>query len=314
MNLYLNKKYCNNCGKYGHIYSKCNESIISLGIIAIKVNEDFYKYIKKNINIKNINLEKINSYNNSILLNLLKYKKCIKFLMIRRKNTLGYLEFLRGHYDMTNINDIIDLFNLMTPGEVNDILNNNFLNLWTNLWSTDKKKNKYYNLEFEKSEEKFNYLIKNNLLNQVIKTCNPKFNFPEWGFPKGRRNYMEKNISCAIREFKEETGLEGDDFIFLNNINLNEEQFVGSNNIKYKHLYYLGICNEDINVEIKKDSQKQEIGDIGWFNYDECVKLLRSFRISRLNILNNIFIFISNILNKNILLENYLIKNEDIIS
>ena len=97
MNLYLNKKYCNNCGKYGHIYSKCNESIISLGIIAIKVNEDFYKYIKKNINIKNINLEKINSYNNSILLNLLKYKKCIKFLMIRRKNTLGYLEFLRGH-------------------------------------------------------------------------------------------------------------------------------------------------------------------------------------------------------------------------
>ena len=29
---------------------------------------------------------------------------------------------------MTSINDIIDLFNLMTPGEVNDILNNNFLN------------------------------------------------------------------------------------------------------------------------------------------------------------------------------------------
>jgi 8-oxo-dGTP pyrophosphatase MutT (NUDIX family) len=29
---------------------------------------------------------------------------------------------------------------------------------------------------------------------------------PEWGFPKGRRNYNEKDIDCALREFSEETG------------------------------------------------------------------------------------------------------------
>ena len=28
----------------------------------------------------------------------------------------------------------------------------------------------------------------------------------EWGFPKGRRNFQEKDYDCAIREFTEETG------------------------------------------------------------------------------------------------------------
>ena len=29
---------------------------------------------------------------------------------------------------------------------------------------------------------------------------------PEWGFPKGRRNYQENDIDCATREWEEETG------------------------------------------------------------------------------------------------------------
>ena len=39
---YNNKKklFCCNCGKYGHKYSKCNDPITSLGIIAIKINDN----------------------------------------------------------------------------------------------------------------------------------------------------------------------------------------------------------------------------------------------------------------------------------
>ena len=36
--LYKKKIFCCNCGKFGHKYSKCNEPITSLGIIAIKPN------------------------------------------------------------------------------------------------------------------------------------------------------------------------------------------------------------------------------------------------------------------------------------
>ena len=35
---YKKKIFCCNCGKFGHKYSKCNEPITSLGIIAIKPN------------------------------------------------------------------------------------------------------------------------------------------------------------------------------------------------------------------------------------------------------------------------------------
>jgi ADP-ribose pyrophosphatase YjhB (NUDIX family) len=53
-------------------------------------------------------------------------------------------------------------------------------------------------------------LIKNDLinLNQLIDESNKYdvWSEPEWGFPKGRRNYQEKDYECAVREFCEETG------------------------------------------------------------------------------------------------------------
>ena len=50
-----------------------------------------------------------------------KYKNSIKFLMIRRKNTLGYIEFIRGRYNIDNIDGIIFLFRQMTPLEIKKI-------------------------------------------------------------------------------------------------------------------------------------------------------------------------------------------------
>ena len=35
----------------------------------------------------------------------------------------------------------------------------------------------------------------------------------EWGFPKGRRNFQEKDIVCGIREFEEETGYNINDIL-----------------------------------------------------------------------------------------------------
>ena len=50
---------------------------------------------------------------------------------------------------------------------------------------------------FEKDFYNIESLINNSKTNWIT---------PEWGFPKGRRNYMETDNSCAIREFNEETG------------------------------------------------------------------------------------------------------------
>ena len=50
-------------------------------------------------------------------------------------------------------------------------------------------------------------------VNNVI----PAWKHSEWGFPKGRRNKLEDNMTCAIREFNEESDYNEDDYIVLKN-------------------------------------------------------------------------------------------------
>ena len=38
MNKGYNNNFCNNCGKYGHSFNKCNHPITSLGIIVYRFN------------------------------------------------------------------------------------------------------------------------------------------------------------------------------------------------------------------------------------------------------------------------------------
>ena len=304
------KVYCANCGKYGHTYKKCNEPITSLGIITFKLDSDISindidtftdKYINKDRT--NINILKNNnrSYNNFKYINLFKDK--IKFLMIRRKHTLGYIEFIRGRYDQDDIIHITSLFEQMTPNEINTINTNNFDDLWNKLWKTNSKNKKYEN-EFKLSKEKFNYLktIAKYNINFYAENIKPAFDIPEWGFPKGRRNYLEKNIECAKREFFEETGLYENEYNLLTKVVPLNEIFKGTNGILYKHTYFLGLTDNNIHVKLDDTNifQTEEIGDIGWFTFTEAKQKIRPYHTERQKVLNELYLFIiDNIIRNN---------------
>ena len=308
---YKKKIFCCNCGKFGHKYSKCNEPITSLGIIAIKPNtiNDYELLIEYFNSKKYFNLVKSNTMNNNILLKINNFIDKFKFLMIRRRKTLGYIEFIRGRYDIKNSISYISLFEQMIPSEINDLINNSFDYLWTDLWINNNFDNKYIKNEFEESKLKFD-ILKNNNLSNLIKSIKFNYNTPEWGFPKGRRIYLEKNINCACREFEEETSINKNDYNLLINLPPIQEIFYGTNKILYKHIYYFALCKPDINVELnhKNIHQQVEIGDIGWFDYNQSKLLIRSYHYERIKILNESFIFLSSILNK----QN--INNNDIIT
>ena len=251
--------YCCNCGKFGHVYRKCLYPIISLGVIL---------------------------YNNT--------NNELKYLMIQRKDTLGFVEFLRGKYNLENINYISDLFKIMTIQERNSIVKYSFDELWDKLWLS--KNNQYHN-EYDNSKKKFNLLKNGIFIKNVLYTLNsintntPKlYDKPEWGFPKGRRNYHENDINCAIREFEEETGIQNSDYVIDNSIKRVEETFLGTNNIRYKHIYYIAYSKDILEFEINKNNFNQvtEIGDIKWFNYDEALNNIRDYNIEKKNILTKI--------------------------
>jgi 8-oxo-dGTP pyrophosphatase MutT (NUDIX family) len=244
------KIYCGNCGKNGHIYKECKEPITSLGIIGYKI-----------INNK------------------------IYYILIERKNSYGFVEFVRGKYNKNNIKYLKHLFDEMTTFEIDLIFKGNFDNIWESLWGPKKISLKILGDEYKNSLNKYNdfITIKDNF------NITPKWDGPEWGFPKGRRNINESNKNCAIREFCEETNLEKEQFKIRNDIFPISEIFVGSNNIRYKHIYYIAECNDlELNISKNNIHQKNEIRNIGWYNCQDSIELFRPYNIEKKNLLSKL--------------------------
>lgn len=280
--------YCVNCGKSGHIFKNCNEPIISCGIICFKLDciplnkiETFF--YNKFINIEDFNYDNINYYNK---INF--HRNDIKFLMIQRKHSLSYIEFIRGKYDENNHDKVNSMFELMSENEINNIKSLEFDQLWDTLWK-ETAKSKTFTKEYNNSKNKFIVLKNNNSFDNIIS----KYKEPEWGFPKGRRNKYENNYECANREFIEETNL--NDFVQLDRINPIEETFKGTNGVKYKHIYYIAGTEQS---EISYDFDNYEIGNIGWFSIDEILKLIRPYNKTKINVINQIYFFLSIISDK----------------
>jgi 8-oxo-dGTP pyrophosphatase MutT (NUDIX family) len=146
------KLFCINCGKIGHISKHCLCPIISIGVICIKLNIDdldintLISFIKKKQNNYIFSLNEIN-YLKKIKNKISHYFKdntydnLFEFLLIQRKNSLNYVEFIRGKYDINNLNYLETTMNFITEKEKEDILKYNFDTLWNNLWNKSDKNN-----------------------------------------------------------------------------------------------------------------------------------------------------------------------------
>ena len=256
--------YCGNCGKLGHTYRKCKLPITSCGIILYKNNKFFEEVMDEDGNITN-NHERY------------------YFLLIRRKDTLGYVEFLRGKYDEMNEEYLVKIFNTMTISEIERLKTLDFEQLWNELWS--HRNNKQYQVEYDNSKSKFQNLISGKYLDldTIIDKAEINYTEKEWGFPKGRRNIKESDYDCAMREFQEETGFIENEYTILKNIKPVEEIFYGSNDIRYKHIYYIAECLSEKKIKVDPENRFQvtEIGGIEWFNLNDSVDKIRPYNIEK---------------------------------
>lgn len=254
----MNKNICNNCGKTGHQFHQCKLPITSYGIIAFKRSE-----------------------------------QGIKYLMIRRKDTFGYIDFIRGKYSPFNIVQVRKIINEMSVQEKQNILRKSFNELWHEMWG-EALRSQYKNEE-NISSKKFetirtgvpcNEKIIN--LEDIVKESNTDWKETEWEFPKGRRNYQEKDLDCALREFQEETGICKDQLHLIDNLIPFDELYIGSNHKSYKHRYFLGYI-EDVFDEISMNEyQKTEVSKIEWKTLDECLSSIRPYSLEKKTVIQNI--------------------------
>ena len=302
--MYRNCKpiYCCNCGKQGHIYKKCKEPITSFGVIAFKLDEGMETVLNKlwDTNKKDHNV-------NSILLKAI--RENVKLLLIRRKDTLGYVEFIRGKYNIDKLNMLMRTFTIMTHYELQKIKTLSFDELWCDLWLTNSHNSKKYTKEYENSKQKYTTLqtgIRNESnqfisLDVIISKCKSKYTEQEWGLPKGRKNIKETFVECADREFREETGVKEGCYEFIMDLKPLEEIFMGTNNLRYKHIYYIAQCDNTCQVSFDKTNKTQavEISDVRWFTCNDAVKIVRPYNIAKKNIIKSSIKMISSyLLNK----------------
>ena len=252
----MNKNICNNCGKQGHLFHNCKLPITSYGIIIFKYSDEE-----------------------------------LKFLMLRRKDSFGFIDFMRGKYSPYNIEHIQKIVDEMSNTEKNKIINETFDNLWKYMWNDIE--NMQYHSEQSTSKKKFDLInsginINNTkiTLREIVKKSNTNWLETEWEFPKGRRNYQEKDLDCAFREFEEETGIKQTNIIMVENVLPFEETFIGSNHKSYKHKYFLAFYNSI--EENLQNYQKSEVSKLEWKTLDECLQSIRPYNLEKKILIINI--------------------------
>jgi len=262
---YSYENTCNNCGKKGHQYHQCKMPIMSIGIIAFRINAGVREY-----------------------------------LMIRRKDTLGFMEFMRGKYSVYNKYYILNLMNEMTAAEKDRLIHCSFDEIWKDVWKkTENSYNKNYKMEENISSDKFQVLkdgiycskdVEFYNLKSMVEESNRHSTWieAEWGFPKGRRNSNEKDYECAIREFSEETGYKPHDLKNVNNIIPFEEIFTGSNFKSYKHKYYLMYMDYSTTLQNNHPFDDTEVSKIEWKTYDDCIQCMRPYNLEKINLINHV--------------------------
>jgi 8-oxo-dGTP pyrophosphatase MutT (NUDIX family) len=279
---------CTNCGVQGHHYKQCTAPITSYGILAFRINKP--------------------SWNQAAALAKDEWDcsgipdQSLEYLLIQRKDSIGYIELLRAKYKLTDLDYIRQQIAGTTAAERHALIHSPFYDLWTGLWGPmTNVENRQYKQEYEQAKSKFE-LLRDGVaigglavtLADLIATTPLEWDTPEWGFPKGRRNAFESDFQCALREFTEETGLTANQIRIFENMEPIRESFIGNNAIHYCHVYYLAWVSNNVDVRMKTEHphMSREIGGIGWFSQDEAFKRIRPTNIEKREILLRACLFL----------------------
>ena len=250
------KSSCNNCGNSGHQYYQCRLPITSYGLIVFRHTKDAGP----------------------------------QYLMIRRKDSFGYIDFLCGHYQLNNIFHLKTIIDEMSIAEKERILCEPFPKLWRQFWGEEGGGLRHRGEEVSLSK-KFD-IVRGGIitesetitLQQLVESSETNWIDTEWEFPKGRKNHGEKDLECALREFEEETGCARVNITVIENVVPYEEVFIGSNHKAYRHKYFLACYEGDHDVK-ENAFQKTEVSAVSWKTLDECIAVIRPYSKEKIRII-----------------------------
>ncbi|GAX84492.1 hypothetical protein CEUSTIGMA_g11912.t1 [Chlamydomonas eustigma] len=248
----------------GHAYRVCGQPISSYGIICYRRSKGAVREV-------------------------------VEYVMVQRKDSLSYVEFIRGKYNLQNRGYLLRLFGAMTRDERRKLATEAFEDLWHGFWQSDHHRS--YMREYEQSRSRYELLRSGYYLRAPYTKALTPFSLEialdstsssthedcEFGFPKGRMNAGETEVQCSLREFEEETGVPSTDIRLVPGGRF-EEVFVGSNQVRYRHIYYLAELDEGsawhsqpsgVHLPVTDPVRLREVKAIGWFCADAVIARIR---------------------------------------
>jgi 8-oxo-dGTP pyrophosphatase MutT (NUDIX family) len=256
----------------------------------------------------------------------------IEYLLVQRKDSLAYVEFIRGKYSLQNRTYLLRLLSNMTCGERDSIRSTEFDQLWHGFWQSDHSRS--FMKEYDQSRTRFETLRRGYYLRPpsppqqqdippvttadgtppppaglhlfglgiALDATRAEHDDTEFGFPKGRRNVNESDMQCAMREFTEESGISASDLRLCCGVGQHqpfEEVFTGSNNVRYRHVYYLAELRQEsramanVGIQPVVDAiQLREVKAVGWFSSDGVLARIREQNVER----RNLFMYVNALL------------------
>jgi 8-oxo-dGTP pyrophosphatase MutT (NUDIX family) len=207
----------------------------------------------------------------------------LEFLIQQRRDTYEYVDICRGSW---TDKQIFAMFCMLTPEERDRLASHTLDEIWSDLWIDPNSK--MYKDGYPKAKRKWE-LLKERLPKLLSSTKSCVSEAP-WTFPKGKRAPRESHLTCALREFEEETRIPSSLIDVLPCAPL-EEHFVGSNGRNYSTHYYLATVKKKMPIEyistshlIRKQTVSEEAYDARWITSGEADKYLNEERASLLRI------------------------------
>lgn len=251
---------CKNCFKNGHCLFQCKKPINSYGVIL------YNNFPQK--------LTEPQSISSSYI---------TKYLMIRRKHTLGFICIITGKYPNGNHSQLQDCIDRMTIYEKSRIVENSFDSNWEYLWAG------HLNVVFSnKAFAQSKYESHASLILSMVSASSTSWIEPEWEFPKGRMIHMETELDCAMREFEEETNISRCNIRVITNVKPFNEIYLSCNNKVYKNTYYIANLSSDVSTINLLQFQEEEVSKMEWKDVNECLENIRPYNKEKKELIKSI--------------------------
>ena len=191
-------------------------------------------------------------------------------LMVKARYSYAFANFVHGHYGGTDPSVILPLLSNMTIEErllINTLV---FDHMWYRIWLCIKpelymkKKNKFMTLWMRDDGAALRGLL-------LRAQGSPPI---QWGFPKGKPSgRYEPSVNCALREFKEETGLPYTSLSVMPGFR-RQVSFTHLR-IRYTTVLYMALMIRDLPLalRIKNMDQVSEVSDIRWMTLAQVQQL-----------------------------------------